>query len=273
MKTTKDSDLVSVVIPTYKPERTIQKCVTSIIKQTYPHIEILIVDSKENPMDNTLVRTLTKSATVLSDGPERSIQRNRGMREAKGKYICMVDQDMYLSERLIAESVSLLQKDYIALTIPEVSIGEGFWTKCVALERYVNTYLENGQNECCRFFRKKDGEAVAGYDPDIVGAEDADFHAKMKRLGRIGKTTQHIIHDEGRTRFFSRVQKKYYYSKAFRKFLSRYPTEAAVQFSPLKLTYVKHWRLFIKQPVVTGGVILLRSAEVTAGVFGLLFNR
>lgn len=272
MKDNKITKLVSVVIPTYKPERTILESIDSIRQQTYQNIEIIVVDSNRSPMEKSVLKKL-QGVRVITDGPERSIQRNRGMNEAKGEYILMVDQDMYLSKHVISECVVLIKRGYHALTIPEISVGEGFWAQCVALERYVNTYLERGQNECCRFFLRKDGLSVGGYDPEIVGAEDADFHMKLSRRGKIGKIRDHIVHDEGRVTFLSRVQKKYYYSKAFRLFLRRYPAEASKQFSPIKLTYFRHWKLFLSRPVVTAGVIMLRSAEVGAGVMGLLFRR
>lgn len=266
--------LVSVVIPLYKPERTIKRCIESLLKQEYKPIEIIVIDSKFKPIeDKKLLSYLKKHTTYLTDGPERSIQRNRGINKAKGTYLYIIDQDMYIGKKVIAECVEKMEAgNFVALTIPEISIGEGFWTECVALERYVNTYLEVGQNECCRFFKKRDIKKIGLYDPSIVGAEDADVHNKMAALGNIGKTKASIYHDEGKTEFWGRVRKKYYYSRAFRTYLKRYPQLAAKQFSPLKFTYMKHWKYFAKKPKVTLGVIALRGAEVTAGVLGLLFN-
>lgn len=266
---------VSVIIPTYKPERTIKKCVESLLLQEYKPVEVIIVDSKFNPItDPEILRYLKKNTKYVKDGPERSIQRNRGLKEAKGEYVYILDQDMYVDPIVIKQAVEYMEKgEYIALTIPEISIGEGYWTECVALERYVNNYLETGLNECCRFLKKSDALKVGGYDPTIVGAEDSDFHYRVSKLGKIGKTKQHIKHDEGHTNFFDRVKKKYYYSKAFRTYLDRYQGAAVQQFSPLKLNYFRHWKEFVKKPHITVGVILLRGSEVTAGVLGLISKK
>lgn len=268
--------LITVVIPTYDSEKTIEKCLTSIKKQTYPNIETIVVDSLyyDKEKQNKCRRIIKKYAKYLQDGPERSIQRNRGIKEAKGKYILTIDQDMYLTEEVVKDCYeTLTSKDYIALTIPEISIGEGFWTNCVAIERYVSTVLEEGMNECCRFFRKKDAIKIGCYDITIVGVEDSDFHYKMKAKGKIGKIKSYIYHDEGRTKFFSRVKKKYYYSIAFRKYLKRYPDIAVKQFFPFKKAYIKHWKIFVRNPITTVGIILLRGAEVMAGFLGLAFRR
>lgn len=268
--------IVTVVIAAYDSERTLEKSLLSIKKQSYPNIDIVVVDSLyyDPKKQERCQKIIKKYARYYQDGPERSIQRNRGIKEAKGEYILVVDQDMYLTTDVVSECYNTLTEEgYIALTIPEVSIGEGFWTRSVALERYISTYLESGLNECCRFFRKKDALAIGGYDPDIVGVEDSDFHHRMKKKGKIGKIQSVIYHDEGILRFIDRVKKKYYYSKAFRKYLKKYPDIAVGQFFPIKKSYFKHWRLLAKEPLTTLGIIILRGAEVVAGVLGILFKK
>lgn len=268
--------LISVVIAMYNPKQHIQRCIESILKQTYKNIEIIAVDAITFPEDlrKEYKPFIEKHARYFVDGPERSIQRNRGIRQAKGEYILLLDQDMYLTGNVADDCYRLLTgKDYIALTIPEISIGEGYWTKCVALERYVSTVLEEGMNECCRFFRKIDAETIGGFDPSIVGAEDSDFHYRMKMRGEIGKIKSIIYHDEGETDFFGRVKKKYYYSRAFRDYFKKYPAIAAAQFSPFKKAYIKHWKLLLKNPNLTFGIFFLRTAEVAAGFFGLLIKK
>lgn len=265
--------IISVVIATFDSKRTIEKCLVSIKKQTYPNIDIVVVDSvyydKEKKKQCKFL--IKKYARYFQDGPERSIQRNRGIKEAKGEYILVLDQDMYLTPRVIEECYkTLTTKDYVALLIPEISIGEGFWTKSVALDRYVRTYLETGLNECCRFFRKLDGLNINGYDPTIVGVEDSDFHYRMLERGKIGKIKNYIYHDEGKTSFINRIKKKYYYSIAFKKYLQRRPKIAIAQFSPFQTAYIRHWKVLLKDPLITLGMFILRAGEVSAGAVGML---
>lgn len=267
---------ISVIIATYDSRRTIEKCLVSIKKQSYPNIETIVVDSLfyDKERQEKCRKIIAKYAKYFQDGPERSIQRNRGIKEAGGEFILVIDQDMYLTKNVIKDCYEeLTDNNYIALTIPEISVGEGFWTKCVALERYISIVLEKGMNECCRFFRKKDVQAIGGYDPEIVGVEDSDLHYRMMSQGKIGKIKSYIYHDEGRTKFWGRVKKKYYYSIAFQEYLKRYPDIAIKQFSPFKKAYLKHWKLLVKNPVTTGGIILLRGAEVIAGFLGIVFKR
>jgi len=270
------NNLVSVVIATHNSRRTIERCLNSIISQSYSPFEIIVVDSFQYDAveRSKCEKIIKKYATYFIDGPERSIQRNKGITEAKGEYILVIDQDMYLTKNVIKECVEKIEREgFTALNIPEISVGQGYWTECVALERYISVYLENGTNECCRFFRKADALRINGYDPEIVGVEDSDFHYRIAKLGKIGKISRHIQHDEGTTKFWGRVKKKYYYSKAFKKYLTRYPKIAVGQFSPFKLAYLKHLSLLLKKPQVTIGMFTLRSAEVIAGGIGMFFNK
>lgn len=268
--------IITVVIAAYDCERTIGRCLLPIKKQTYPNIDIVVVDSLyyDQEKQERCKKIIEKYARYFQDGPERSIQRNRAIKEAKGEYILVLDQDMYLTKNVVKECYEeLTSKNYIALTIPEISIGDGYWTKCVAFERYISTFLEEGMNECARFFRKKDALAIGGYDTTIVGVEDSDFHYRMKMKGKIGKIKNYINHDEGKISFFGRIKKKYYYSRAFRKYLKRYPGIAAGQFFPIKKAYVKHFNLLVKHPLLTVGFILLRTGEVFAGFIGVILKR
>lgn len=269
----KKMPLISIVIATYNCERTIEKCLQSISKQTYPHIEIIVVDSinyvylEEKKYEDII----KKYARYYKDGPERSIQRNRGIHEARGEYILVVDQDMYLTPKVVEDCYKRIGNN-IALIVPEISIGEGYWTKCVAFERHISIFLEEGMNECCRFFRKTDALAIDGYDTTIVGVEDSDFHYRMKARGTIGKTKEYLYHDEGKISFFGRIKKKYYYSRAFKQYLKRYPEIAVAQFFPIKKAYIKHVDLLLRHPFLTAGLILLRSGEVFAGFLGILIK-
>lgn len=266
--------LISIVIATYHCERTIEKCLQSIKRQSYPNIETIVVDSINYtfPEKEKYERIIKKYARYCVDGPERSRQRNRGIREAKGEYILILDQDMYLTPKVVEECYREIH-NYVALIIPEITIGTGFWTRCVTLERYISIYLEQGMNECCRFFRKKDAMSIGGFDTTIVGVEDSDFHYRMAEKGKIGKIKNFIYHDEGRVSFFDRIKKKYYYSRAFRQYVARYPNIASAQFFPVKKAYFKHWKLFARNPLITSGIVVLRGGEVIAGILGILLKR
>ena len=97
--------LVSVVVPIYGVERFLDKCVKSIVNQTYTNLQILLVDDGSRDRcgemcdqwaqkDNRII-ALHKVNGGLSDA------RNYGIDRAKGEYIYCVDSDDWIDEKLV----------------------------------------------------------------------------------------------------------------------------------------------------------------------------
>lgn len=89
--------LVSVVIPIYQSEKYIKECMDSILTQTYPHIEIIMVnDGSRDGCDRICEKYSEEYANIrvinqVNQGP--GIARENGVKEAKGKYLLFVDAD------------------------------------------------------------------------------------------------------------------------------------------------------------------------------------
>ena len=98
------NELITVVVPIYKVEKYLRRCVDSILLQTYKNLEIILVDDgspdscpvicdEYADMDKR-VSVIHKSNGGLSDA------RNAGIELAHGKYIAFVDSDDYIDERM-----------------------------------------------------------------------------------------------------------------------------------------------------------------------------
>ena len=96
-----ESNYISVIVPIYKVEDYLDRCVDSIVNQTYRNLEIILVDDgspdkcpkmcdKWAEKDNR-IRVIHKENGGLSDA------RNAGMRVATGDYISFIDSDDYIS--------------------------------------------------------------------------------------------------------------------------------------------------------------------------------
>ena len=98
--------LVSVVVPVYKVERWLDRCVSSIVHQTYKNLEIILVDDgspdkcpqlcDEWALQDARIKVVHKKNGGLSDA------RNEGLRKSSGKYICFVDSDDYVDSRMLS---------------------------------------------------------------------------------------------------------------------------------------------------------------------------
>lgn len=100
-----DKALISVIIPVYRVENFIKRCVDSVIVQTYQNIEIILVDDGSDDECPTIcdgykkidprVKVIHKANGGLSDA------RNAGIEHAKGEYLLFIDSDDFIANTMI----------------------------------------------------------------------------------------------------------------------------------------------------------------------------
>ena len=266
----KELSLVSIIIPTYQPGKTIEKILNSIKNQTYKNIEIICVDAINRP-DKKIKPIVEKYGKYLVYGPERSNQRNFGAKHSKGKYFLFLDQDTIPSKDVVKECVEVMKSNSM-ITIPEISFGHGFWAKVKSFER--SMYRKGDIAQGARFFEKKTFLSVNGYDPSLVGTEDLDLFNRLKKRGiKQIEIMNCLHHDEGKLILRSISKRIVYYSKSFKKYKQRHPEIAKKQFTLLRPAYFKNWRKFIKNPMFTLGFIILKSVEGASALYGMHIKR
>ena len=93
--------LISVIVPIYNVEKYLQKCVDSIINQTYKNLEIILVDdgSPDNcpKMCDDYAEKDSRIKVVHKENGGLSDARNVGMEVATGEYVSFIDSDDYIS--------------------------------------------------------------------------------------------------------------------------------------------------------------------------------
>lgn len=109
-------ELVSIIVPVYNSEQYINRCLESLINQTYNNIEILVIDDGSN--DEGL-----KEARLYSDNDKRirvfekenggsSSARNYGLDNCNGDYILFVDIDDYVELDIVEKMVKKADKNH-----------------------------------------------------------------------------------------------------------------------------------------------------------------
>ena len=89
-------DMVSVIVPTYNRGNVIGRAVKSILRQTWPHFEIIIVDDGSTDGTKAIVDELGDSRIrymLLEQNAGVAHARNVGIQEAKYEYIAFLDSD------------------------------------------------------------------------------------------------------------------------------------------------------------------------------------
>lgn len=107
--------LISVIVPVYKVEQYLDRCVESIVNQTYHKLEIILVDDGSpdrcpEMCDNwTLkdkrIQVIHKTNGGLSDA------RNEGLKVANGEFIGFIDSDDWIATEMYEKLMDAIQKD------------------------------------------------------------------------------------------------------------------------------------------------------------------
>lgn len=87
---------VSVIIPSYNCEDYIAETIDSILNQTFKDIELIVVDDGSTDRTQEIIASYGAPVRLITQANARvCAARNRGIREAKGEYICLMDHDDY----------------------------------------------------------------------------------------------------------------------------------------------------------------------------------
>lgn len=107
----KNNKLISLVVPVYNVENFLERCITSLVNQTFENIEIILVN--DGSTDNSLsicehYKEIDSRIVVINQQNQGlSAARNAGINIARGRYICFVDSDDWVNEKYL----EILYKD------------------------------------------------------------------------------------------------------------------------------------------------------------------
>ena len=105
--------IVSIIVPVYNTEPFLKKCIESILAQTYPNFELILVDDGSTDNSPSICDSYLAKEQVLVIHKQNgglSSARNAGLDIAQGKYIYFVDSDDYIEPNLLETTVSLMEE-------------------------------------------------------------------------------------------------------------------------------------------------------------------
>ena len=107
---------LSVIIPVYNGEKTLKRCIESVLKQKDEDIEIIMInDGSTDASDKIVQEYKEKNPKIISYYQKKNTgvadTRNYGIKKAKGKYILFLDADDYLDIHLYGLVKQYMEKD------------------------------------------------------------------------------------------------------------------------------------------------------------------
>ena len=109
--------LISIIIPVYNAEKSISKCLDSVLKQTYTNFEVLCIDDGSKDKSLNILKKYEKKDNRITVHHQKNMgvakTRNKGITLAKGEYITFIDNDDYIEKDYLDNYVSKTnEEDY-----------------------------------------------------------------------------------------------------------------------------------------------------------------
>lgn len=184
--------LVSIVTPTYNQAEYLAETIESVLSQTYPNIEYIVLD--DGSTDNTQ-EVLSQFGGRIRHERHANIGQaltlNKGWSLCKGKYIGYLSSDDILYPSAVSELVVLLEKEQsIVCVFPDSNLIDKF-SHVVKRNVCSPFYLSDTvvRQECYigpgAIFRKTAFDLLGGWRADLKLAPDREFWIRISSLGRI----------------------------------------------------------------------------------------
>lgn len=110
----KDGALISVIVPVYNVENYLDRCVKSILGQTYKNFELILVDDGSTDISGDMCDWYSilssKIFVIHKENGGLSDARNAGTKMAKGEYVTYIDSDDYVSKDYLEHLVTLAEE-------------------------------------------------------------------------------------------------------------------------------------------------------------------
>ena len=206
---------VSVIIPNYNGGDPIQKCIESVLTQTYRPIEIVVVDnaSKDGSFEQILKRFPQLKAIQTGYNSGWGIACNIGMNATQSDYIALINNDAYLDPKCVEEMVKainlhprygscasriLLWDDSKTIEVCGLDIYKDGSSSGRGRLQPADTYMKIEEvfcaNDCCCLYRREMINEIGDYDPDFfIYCDETDMGWKHQIAGWKCIYTPHAI--------------------------------------------------------------------------------
>ncbi len=178
-----ESPKISVIVPVYKAEKYLHKCVDSLLAQTFRDFEVLLVDDgspdRSGVICDEYARRDRRVKVFHKANGGVSSARNKGIDEARGEWITFVDSDDWLSLNTI-ECLSTYFSNYDVIRFSMVSVFPDYsktreLDESLTREDYIKLLVERHTilGVCGGLYRlDKIKEARLRFREDIINGED-----------------------------------------------------------------------------------------------------
>lgn len=249
---------ISIIIPVFNAEKTLSKCLQSVLKQDNDFLELIVVDNNSSDKSAEIIKTYAKYDKrlryVFEAKKGRGSARQRVLREARGDIIAMIDADCIAPENWLRQIVEKISSGEVSAVMGfEDDAIKNYWTKMRQSEdektifaKVKNDFINHldTKNFACRADILKE----IGFDESLSACEDIDlfFNFQKKGIKIFFLPTLRVshFHDSSWLELFkTESQRAFFYTSILKK--HGFPPEPFINF--LSFPFWAIWQI-IKNP-------------------------
>lgn len=210
--------MISVVIPLYNKEQSITTTLKSVLAQSYTDYEIIVVDDGSTDNGAALVENIITKCQMTNDQCQIRLlhkenggvcsARNRGIQEAKGEYVALLDGDDIWDKEYLAEQVKMI-RDFPEAAMWGINYAEMYSGRLVrklatglpeGYRGYVKNYFQLPNRISDLYcssnvvIRKDVFEKVGFFDERIKYAEDNDMWFRIIATHKVAFYDQYMVY-------------------------------------------------------------------------------
>ena len=189
--------VVSILMSVYKEDNALlNKCIQSILTQTYSNFEFIIVDDGASAENISLIKSFHDLRIKLIRNPKNiglTKSLNVAIKNSKGNYIARIDSDDFSHEERLSKQIDFLQKNrqYILCGSMSLELNSG-----VALKQHTKFYQEHSQiiQAICSMnpfthstimLTRSAIDSIGGYDESFKYAQDYQLVYQLSKVGKL----------------------------------------------------------------------------------------
>lgn len=252
----KNKKLVSIIVPAYKADKYLKQCLESLLNQTYPYIEIILVlEESDIPSkkivneyrDNDKLKIVEEKKNL---GPAHT--RNLAIKNSKGDYISFCDADDFFTDEKIEEQIRVIDNEF-GLVYTDFSVvdeNNRLIDKIKTPEWNFNKWIKSGYIAFSTVLVKKDFlEEVNFMDENLSSNEDFDLLIKLSKLTKFKRVPQFLayrrIHNSNLSKNKETLLSRYYiYNKYGYRFIAIKSLIWGFVYSNIFYFLIKHESLY-----------------------------
>lgn len=207
--------LVSILVPIYNVEKYLGKCLKSLEAQTYPDIEIIIINDGSKDQSRAIAQKYADKYQNISiydyENSGISQTRNRALMHAHGDYVMFVDSDDFIESDMVSDMVKYMQRydcdivmsgyviDFGWIRFYRRTVRKGIYTNIEALRSLANGTGVNNY-PWAKLYKKQCFDNIE-FPVETKRFEDAytifKTMIKANRIGSLPKRYYHYVHRKG----------------------------------------------------------------------------